>query len=270
MGKGIKSRYGNWGLIAGAAEGLGEAYAGLLAEEGLNLILVDQQKDLQEKLASRLESSQGIQVKTLHLDLAEADSVRHIMEAVTETSCRLLIYNAAYSRVKKFMENDPGELDNYVQVNIRTPLQLVYAFCQIHMGQKDLRKGILLMSSMAGSWGTRLLGPYGGSKAFSHILSESLHFELKEEGFDVLASVAGPTATPGYFESLPQGKEKAISVMHPDRVVRAGLRSLGIRAFVIPGFRNRLNYFLMSRILPRRGSLKLMNRVVADLYREKY
>jgi short-subunit dehydrogenase len=270
MTLGIKSRYGNWGLIAGAAEGLGEAYASLLAEEGLNLILVDQQKDLQDKLASRLESSHGIHVKAFHLDLAEADSVQQIMEAVTETSCRLLIYNAAFSRVKKFMENDPNELDNYLQVNIRTPLQLVYAFCHLHHGQKDLRKGIILMSSMAGSWGIRLLGPYGGTKAFSHILAEALHFELKEEGFDVLASVAGPTATPGYLKSLPKGKEKGIPVMQPYKVVRAGLRSLGLRAFVIPGFRNKLNYFLMSRILPRSSSLKLMNLAVANLYREKF
>jgi short-subunit dehydrogenase len=269
MGKGLKSTYGDWGLVAGAAQGLGEAYASLLAEEGLNLILADQQKDLQDELASRLEFSYGIQVKALYLDLASDNSAGLLMAAVRETDCRLLVYNAAFSKVQKFLENDPEMLDQYVQVNIRSPLLLVFEFCQLHHKKRNLRKGIILMSSLAGSWGTRLLGPYGGSKAFKHILAESLHFELRDEGFDVLTCIGGPTSTPGFLASLPRGKERNISSMHPDKVVRAVLRSLGRRAFVIPGFRNKLNYCLMTRILPRRSSLKIINRAVGNLYRDK-
>jgi short-subunit dehydrogenase len=269
MKQDLKGRYGSWGLIAGAAEGLGRAYAEALAEQGLNLILVDQQKEQQEELAGRLESAFGIQVLPLHLDLASAGSVGKIMEVIQERSCRLIIYNAALSRVQKFVENDPDMLDRYVQVNIRTPLQLVHGFCGLHHKETDPRKGIILMSSLAGSWGTQLLSPYGGSKAFNHNLAESLHYELKDEGFDVLACIAGPTSTPGYIASLPQGKVKTISVMHPDAVVEAGLRGLGRKPFVVAGFRNKLIYVLMSRILPRRMSLRIMNRAVGKLYSEK-
>ena len=125
------------------------------------------------------------------------------------------------------------------------------------------------MSSLAGSWGTQLLGPYGGSKAFSHILAESLHYELKREGFDVLACIAGSTATPGYLASLPNGVASAGSAMKPGRVVEAGLQALGRRPFVIAGIKNRLIYFMMTRILPRRASVRLMNHEVGKMYREK-
>lgn len=167
------------------------------------------------------------------------------------------------------MENDAAMLDRYIEVNIRTPMQLIHAFCQLHSDEPDLRKGILLMSSLAGSWGTQLLAPYGGSKAFNHILAESLHYELKGEGFDVLASIAGATATPAYLASLPRGETNARSAMDPVKVVEAGLGALGKRPFVIAGFKNKLIYFLMTRILPRRTSLRLMNRAVGALYREK-
>ena len=265
----IKNKYGPWCLVAGAAEGLGKAFSRSLAASGMNLILVDLQKDQLDSLARQLETSFGIRAKTLHLDLASGDSVGLMMEAISETKCRLIIYNAAFSRVQKFMLNDPDMLDRYVDVNMRTPMQLIHAFCHLHSGGQDHKKGIILMSSLAGSWGTQLLAPYGGSKAFNHILAESLYYELKGEGFDVLACIAGATSTPGYLASLPQGKTKTRSTMHPDTVVEASLRSLGHKAFVVTGFKNKLIYFLMTRILPRRVSLRIMNRAVGNLYREK-
>lgn len=262
----LKNRYGQWCLVAGAAEGLGSAFSRYLAARGINLILVDQQKDPLDSLGQELETNLGIQVRTLHLDLASEDSVELMMEVIRETTCRMIIYNAAFSRVQKFVENDPAMLDRYIQVNIRTPIQLIHAFCHLHSEVQDQRKGILLMSSLAGSWGTQLLGPYGGSKAFNHILAESLHYELKDEGFDVLACIAGATSTPGYLASLPPGKVKSRSVMPPEKVVEAGLKALGHRPFVITGFLNKLIYFLLTRILPRRASLRIMNRAVGGLY----
>ena len=264
----LKRKYGEWALVAGAAEGLGKAFSVRMAAEGMSLILVDQQKQLLDTLSADLKRTFKTQVSALHLDLADKDSIGYMMEAVRAADCRLIIYNAAFSRVQKFIQNDPDMLDRYVQVNIQTPLKLIHAFCQMHMEDKTRRKGLLLMSSLAGSWGTQLLGPYGGSKAFNQNLAESLHHELKSEGFDVLACIAGPTSTPGYLSSLPGEKAGAISVMLPEDVVSAGLDALGRKAFVVPGFRNKLNYFLMTRILPRRVSLRIINRAVGKLYHE--
>ena len=263
----MKNIYGSWVLVAGAAEGLGHAFSQALAQRGLNLIMVDLQKDRLDSTARQLESSFGIQTQVLHLDLASLDAVEIMMKSIRETNCRLMIYNAAFSRVQKFMENDPAMLDRYVQVNIRTPMQLSHAFCHLHSGNREHRKGILLMSSLAGSWGTQLLAPYGGSKAFNHILAESLHHELKGEGFDVLACIAGAISTPAYLASLPQGEMKKGSAMDPHTVVEAGLRALGHRPFVIPGFKNKLTYFLLTRVLPRRNSVGIMNRAVGKMYR---
>lgn len=264
----IKS-YGSWGLVAGAAEGIGEAFSRALAIRGMDLILVDQQKEQLTLLAGQLETSYGIKVITLHLDLASPDAVELMMEHISHTSCRLIIYNAAFSRVQKFMENDPAILDRYIQVNIRTPVQLIHAFCSLHSEKSNKRKGILLMSSLAGSWGTQLLAPYAGSKAFNHILAESLFFELRTKGFDVLACIAGATETPGYLASRPHGGVKSSGAMKPGKVVDAGLNKLGQRPFVIAGTRNRIIYFFMTRMVSRRTAVRIMNRAVGNRYREK-
>lgn len=260
------SRYGEWCLVAGAAEGLGEAYSTTLAKMGMNLIMVDQQKDILDNLAHNLKSTFGIHALILDLDLASTNSVEVLMEAFSKTNCRLMVYNAAFSRVQRFMDNDPQMLDQYIQVNIRTPTQLIHAFCQFHEGSTHHKKGILLMSSLAGTWGTQFLAPYGGSKAFNQILAESLHFELKKEGFDVLACVAGATSTPAYLASLPLEKRTSRSTMTPEDVVASALNALGRRPFVIPGFKNKLTYFLLTRILPRRTSLRIMNHAVGSMY----
>lgn len=263
----MKNIYGSWCLVAGAAEGLGYAFSHVLAQRGLNLIMVDQQKDRLDSSARHLESSFGIQTNALHLDLASVDAVEVMMESIQETNCRLMIYNAAFSRIQKFMDNDPAMLGRYVQVNVLTPMQLAHAFCHLHSGKREHRKGILFMSSLAGSWGTQLLAPYGASKAFIHILAESLHHELKGEGVDVLACIAGAITTPAYLASLPQGEMKKGSAMDPHAVVEAGLRALGRRPYVITGFKNKLTYFLLTRVLPRRNSVGIMNRVVGKMYR---
>ena len=56
--------------------------------------------------------------------------------------------------------------------------------------------------------------------------------------------------------------------MTPQKVVEECLEALGKKIFIIPGFKNRLACFLLSRILPRRVSLWIMNRQVGKLYRE--
>lgn len=267
--KSLIKRYGNWCLVAGAAEGLGKAYASALAENGMGVILVDQNRKLLDQLAGELEQVFDVPTRRLHLDLALDTSIPMMMQVIRETSCRLIIYNAAYSRVQPFKKNTPSDLDSYLKVNMQKPLELIHGFCDLHGESRDLAKGIVLMSSMAGSWGTQMLAVYGATKAFNHLLAESLYHELKGEGFDVLACVAGPTNTPGYRASNPGGGKSGIKAMEPELVVNASLAKLGKAPFVVPGILNKFSYFFLSRFLSRRSSLWIMNRTVGKMYQDK-
>ena len=100
----LTGRYGNWGLVAGAAEGLGRAFAVALADRGMGVILVDVLETALDSLAEELELGHRVPARKMVLDLASEEAVPALMKAVGETGCRLIVYNAAFSRVKPFLE----------------------------------------------------------------------------------------------------------------------------------------------------------------------
>jgi len=259
-------RYGQWGIVAGAAEGIGAAFCEELARKGMNVIMVDINKAEMESLASRLESTFKIQTRRLVLNLANENSPDIIMEAMGDADCRLLVYNAAYSRVKPFLSATAEELELYINVNSRAPLKLVHAFAR-KLKTDQHAGGILLMSSLAGLWGTKLVAAYSGTKAFNLALAEALSHELKPCLIDVSACCAGPTATPGYLGTNPVYGFIRPSVMRPGKVASIALNKLGKRIVIIPGFSNRITYFLLTRILPRQLSTMIVNRTMGSLYK---
>jgi uncharacterized protein len=261
----FQKRFGQWGMVAGAAEGLGAAYCEELARKGMNILMVDFNEEGMESLANRLESSYHIKTKQLALDLATDGASSRCMEVMAGLDCRLLVYNAAYSRVKPFLSANPDELDMYINVNTRTPLKLVYSFAH-HLKTKGIPGGILLMSSLAGLWGTRFVASYSGTKAFNLQLAEALSFELKPYGIAISACCAGATATPGYLGSNPARGFLTPAVMDPARVASIAIKKLGRKTMIIPGFKNRMSYFLLTHILPHHLSSKIVNQAMRRTY----
>jgi uncharacterized protein len=259
-------RFSQWGMVAGSAEGLGAAFCEELARKGMNIILVDLNQNGMESLADRLEKTFNIQTRQLVLDLAGNNAPEQCMEAIKDLDCRLLVYNAAYSRVKPFLSADPAELDLYIRVNTRTPLKLVHSFA-LKLKADKKSGGILLMSSLAGLWGTRLVAIYSGTKAFNLALAEALHHEFKQYHIDVSACCAGATATPGYLGTNPSYGFIRPSVMDPHHVAKIAFKNLGRKTVIIPGFANRMTYFLLTRLLPRSLSTALVNRTMGRTYK---
>jgi uncharacterized protein len=262
------TRFGQWGLVAGAAEGIGAAFSEELAKNGMNVILVDVNLEGMESLAGSLENKYRVKTQCLEVDLAMTDAPGKCMDAIRKNGCRLLIYNAAYSRVKPFLSAGPEELELYINVNTRTPLKLVYLFSN-ELKMSGMGGGILLMSSLAGLWGTRLVAAYSGTKAFNLALAEALSHELKKHGIAVSACVAGATATPGYLGTNPAYGVVRPNVMKPARVASIALNKLGKSTVIIPGFSNRMTYFILTRVLPRSISAWLVNQTMATTYKEK-
>ena len=261
----FRQRYGDWAVVAGAAEGLGAAFSRSLAGWGMNIIMVDKDERKMNESAKRLKEEFNVEIVKMCLDLSDTKVVNIIFEKITKLGCRFLIFNAAYGPVKKFLDNTEDELDYYIDLNSRMPLHLVYRFLKtIPQGKKA---GILLMSSLAGLWGTQLVVPYGASKAFDYNLAEGLHYELRDQGIDVMACCAGATDTPNYRNTKPIKNLLGPRIMDPMHVAEKTLKNLGKKAVYIPGLSNQLTNFLLTRILPRSMSATLMNRVMYKMYK---
>ena len=124
------------------------------------------------------------------------------------------------------------------------------------------------MSSLAGLLGMQYIAPYAASKAFTCNLAESLHHELKPYDIAVMACIAGATATEAYLGTNPQYGFIKPQVQQPSEVVKQALKQLGKKTLFIPGFSNRLNYFILTRILPRKMASYLANKTMGKMYSE--
>lgn len=261
----FRERYGEWALVAGAAEGLGEAFSQALARMGMNLILADNNTDKLNGTALRISRAMNVQVRQVPLDLSFPEAPASILESMKEPDCRLLVYVAAYSSVKPFLSSSKEELDRYLSVNNRTPLHLVHGFAQ-KVRATGRSGGIILISSLAGLLGPPLVTPYAATKGFLIRLAESLYTEWKPLEIDVLACCAGLTHTPTYLANTPERTRNKSRAMNPSAVAGYAIRQIGKKAVCIPGWKNRLNFRLLLRLLPHALSLKIMGKTMNRMY----
>lgn len=261
----FNKKYGSWAIVVGSAEGLGEAYSRALAKRKLNLVMVDNQLAKMNALAGSLEKDYKIETIQLHLDLSERDALSKIIESTAKLNCGLLVYNAAFSLIKPFLQHTPGELDTFIKVNTDLQIKLVHSFTKRLIAQ-NRSGGILLMSSLAGLIGMQLVAPYAATKAFAWNLAEALNHELKPFKIDVMACVAGATSTPAYLKTNPKYGWPKPAVMTPEAVAENALKNIGKKARFIPGFSNRMNYCILTRLMPRNMAASIANKTMGKMY----
>jgi len=251
-------RYGPWALVAGASEGLGEAFASALAARKLDVILIARRADKLASTAERIRAAHGVEVLTLAIDLSAPDMAEQIAAGVAEREIGLLVYNAAFSRVGAFLDAPLADHLKTLDVNCRAPLTLVHRYGAAMRGRG--RGGIVLMGSMSGLQGSPRLASYAASKAFARVFGESLWGELRSTGVDVLTCVAGATRTPG-FEAV--ASDTPGPVMEPREVVEQALAGLGRTPSMIPGLSNRVAAWVLGK-LPRKQQVLVMGAAMKD------
>jgi hypothetical protein len=261
----FKQRYGAWAVVAGASEGLGAAYAERLAARGLDLVLIARREELLRLRSVQLAEKYGVQIRSLPLDLSLPEAARHIAEATLDLDVGLLVYNAAFSAIGPYLERPVEDHLKEVATNVRAPMELTYYFAQRMLARG--RGGILLMSSLSAFQGSAFISNYSATKAYNMLLAEGLWEEWRERGVDVLVCIAGATKTPNYLASSPKQTGRfSDSTLDPEQVVDEALAAVGKWPSVIPGRRNRLANFVMSRLVPRRTAIRFMGRILRGMY----
>jgi short-subunit dehydrogenase len=251
--RGFTERYGAWALVAGASEGLGAAFARALAECGMNLVLVSRRKALLDTLAEDLRGTFGVEIRCCDGDLASLSFLETLQAGCSRLDLGLIVCNAAQAPIGEFASRDVEELMRVVDVNVRAPVALLRTLLP-KMTERG-RGAVILMTSLTGNQGTPKIAAYAASKAFVRVLAESLWYELKDRGIDVVACCAGAVRTPGY--RMAAGKD-APGTLDAEKVVEKTLRALGHGPVVIPGFVNLVATVIMTRLLPRRTAIAIL------------
>ncbi len=260
QGPHLPDKYGTWAVVAGASEGLGAAFAAELAARGMNLVLVARRGGLLAEVADDLADAYGIEVRCVVADLADQAFAAELATAVSGLDVGIVIYNAAFAPLGPFLDNSEPEIARAVDVNMRGPMLAVRALAPAMCDRG--RGAVVLMSSLSGLQGTPNIAVYAASKAFNTHLAESLWYELRSSGIDVVACCAGAMPTPGYQKNF--GK-KVPGMLSPQEAARQTLDALSRGPRFVPGFVNRMTAVLMGRLLSRRGAVRLIGRNTKDV-----
>jgi short-subunit dehydrogenase len=113
------------------------------------------------------------------------------------------------------------------------------------------RGAIVIVSSGVGLTSGPYNGVYAANKAFQIVLGETLWYELKGTGVDVLVVIGGLMNTQGdAFAKFPRAM-----VAEPERVVGEVLSAVGRKHMVIPGIVNRAFVLAQTRLMSRRRTV---------------
>jgi uncharacterized protein len=261
----LKDKYGPTAMVAGASEGIGAAFATCLAEEGMDLVLIARREGPLQQFAATLEKRFAIRTICISCDLSAENATRQIEEALDGIEINLLVYNAALPYIGPFIRNTAENHRQMAQANMLTPLEMLHTF-----GRKMLDRGcggIVLMSSLAGFQGSGFLSMYASTKAFNRIMGESLWYEWKDKGVDVIACCAGATSTMNYIETKPEKTSfLAPRVQPPREVAKECLGKIGHQPSFISGRGNRIASFFMQKIFPRKTAITLMGDTTRKMY----
>jgi short-subunit dehydrogenase len=216
---------GPWALIAGGSEGIGACLAHELAARGVNLALVARKAGALEQTAREIRERSGVEVRTLSLDLTDADAVDRIEQLTDGCEIGTLVYNAgAAHKVTALLDTPEEQALALVRLNCLTLVQVMHRYAT-RMRSRGTGN-VLLFGSGAGACGVAGLAVYAAAKAFVEKLAEGLWYEFAPHGVRVLCLVPGLTQTPA-MERAGFRSAAGFEVEDPAVVARAALAHLG-------------------------------------------
>jgi 3-oxoacyl-[acyl-carrier protein] reductase len=201
---------GKSAIVTGAAQGLGEAIARALAEQGAQVLIADVNADGARTTASAIDP-EGERAFAVEVDVRDRDSIQHAFDEAARRFGRvdILVNNAARTVSRSFWEIEADEWDDVLAVNLRG----VLFGCQI-AGPRMREQGfgrIVNLASLAGQQGGVVTGAhYAASKAGIVVLTKIAARELAPHG--VTVNAVAPAAISGpIMDALPHERVEALA-----------------------------------------------------------
>jgi 3-oxoacyl-[acyl-carrier protein] reductase len=207
-----QSLKGKVALITGAGKGIGRSTAIELAKEGVNIGLIARTEADLKAVASELEAF-DVQAAYATADVSSMEEVNAAVEHLHTKlgATDILINNAGIGKFGSFLELDPAEWKQIIDVN----LMGVYYVTRAVLPQLIEKNGgdIINISSTAGQKGAPVTSAYSASKFGVLGLTESLALEVRKHNIRVTALTPSTVATElAYKENLTDG--------NPDKVMQ--------------------------------------------------
>lgn len=235
-------------LITGASSGIGKNMAYVLANKGIDLILVARNKDELLKIKANVKAN----VEVIELDLLKEKNVFKLYEMCKDRNIDILINNAGFGLFGLFTETDLARELEMIDLNIKAYHILTKLFLKDFV-EKD-NGYILNVASSAGFMAGPRLSTYYATKNYVLKLTMAINEELRQSGSNVVVSALCPGPVNTNFNKVAHG-EFSIKEASPKYVAEYAINKLfKKKMIIIPTFRIKLGIFLL-RILPYRIQL---------------
>jgi len=215
-------------LVTGASSGIGEAYAERLASDGWALIVVARRRERLQELATRLATDHGRSVRIVEADLASDDGLESVARVAAESPLDLLVNNAALAHYMPFVELQPADARELVQLNVLSPVLLSRTVLpgMLARGTGAIVNVASLLAFSGGWEGPQLprRAVYASTKSFLLAFTQILAAELAGTGVRVQVLCPGVVRTE--FHSRQGLDLSGRARMEPSDVVAASLADL--------------------------------------------
>ncbi len=243
-------------LVTGASGGIGLATTKLLANKGYQLTLVAR---TESKLAEAVNLLHGQGHDYIVADLTKKEDVDKVAARLTTGHYDILINNAGAGLYGQFTNLPLDQQIGTMFLNMGTLVMLSYAFLK-NAKQGDTLVNVaslLAHSSFPGG------SVYAGTKSFVANFSESLWYELKKKGVNVIGFNPGATKSDFHHNAGKDGSAFPESVLSStDAVAKELVQSLDKEdnPRVIQGWKNRMMLFGF-KFLSRNAAINIMGKL---------
>ncbi|MEQ1824997.1 MAG: 3-oxoacyl-[acyl-carrier-protein] reductase [Pirellula sp.] len=185
---------GQVALVTGASQGLGQAVAVRLGQNGAKVLCVARNAEKLAETVAKIEALGG-QAVALACDVTHRESVEKLFEQVESEHKRLdiVVNNAGITRDTLLPRMTDSQWDEIIAANLTSCFLFCRAATRIMMGQRYGR--IINMSSVSGLIGNAGQTNYSATKAGMIGFTRSLSKELAKRKITVNA------VAPGFIES---------------------------------------------------------------------
>ena len=263
---------GSLALITGASSGIGEMFATVLAERGLDLVLTARSEGRLRELGADLTARHAVRVHVVPLDLAERGGPERLHTATERLGLRpdLLVNNAGMGSLGTFTET---ELERHLTL-LRLNVEALVLLSRLYLPAMLARRagGILNVSSTASFQPIPHFALYGASKAFVTSFTTALWAESRRSGVRVTAVAPGPVAETRFGRrpvpgTGPASDDEELATFTWRELPRRHVVEAAIDGWergepiVVPGVTNALGAAAV-RLVPRRPLLVAAERVL--------
>jgi sorbitol-6-phosphate 2-dehydrogenase len=182
---------GKVAVVTGAAQGLGEALAHRLGQEGADVVVLDINAAKAQAVADEIATKYGVRTLAGHADVTDCEATEAVFARAAQVMGKvdIAVSNAGILFAGAVDDIDPARWQKVIDVNLVGYFHVARAAARV---MKPRKSGLIIqINSKSGKKGSQRNSAYAASKFGGIGLTQSLALELVEDGIRVNAICPG-------------------------------------------------------------------------------